>query len=599
MRRLIYILALAALVCLGIGGCTPRRVGEAMNRADSLMTSAPDSALALLDAIDPATLRTDAARARHAVLLTRARHLAYVPVYDDSLIAIGTDYYATHGTHAEKAEAFYMSSVVNNYHQRYEQSIVDGLRAEKHALATSDHLLLGLVYRTIADGFDRLYDWSSALHYYTLSYDNFKIAPENIYTDWARFDLARGYSILEDYDQAFKLLDTIHATVLSANNTALLSTSLTLKAKCGFDNQNYEVAINSINLKRLLAKETLCPTDYRMWGVAYVYVGKLDSAKIFRDSLRNVDPQDFSIDYEINKAEGNYKQANSQLEVLVESDNSQLSNVLKRNYAATISSFYDKEAAKDLELLKRERINKYLLVILGIMSVIIGILFYKRRTQQLRQKIDETILVASTLKSMLQMKESSIDSLRNSLANLQADSRLMESTVSDLKDKLAEKELAMEAVRSKTRAALATRFDTIERLCESYQFYFDRPDKQAKIYAQVASLIEGIKSDKTIIAGFEKIVNKHLDNLMKRFRTDFPKLHSWEYSMFLLFTLGFSANAIAIIQGVKIDIIYSRKAALKRKIKESHAESNLEYTEVLSLISNNQYIIAKICCIVL
>ena len=72
MRRLIYILALAVLVCLGIGGCTPRRVGEAMNRADSLMTSAPDSALALLDAIDPATLRTDAARARHAVLLTRA-----------------------------------------------------------------------------------------------------------------------------------------------------------------------------------------------------------------------------------------------------------------------------------------------------------------------------------------------------------------------------------------------------------------------------------------------------------------------------------------------------------------------------------------------
>ena len=72
MRRLIYILALAALACLGIGGCTPRRVGEAMNRADSLMMSAPDSALALLDAIDPATLRTDAARARHAVLLTRA-----------------------------------------------------------------------------------------------------------------------------------------------------------------------------------------------------------------------------------------------------------------------------------------------------------------------------------------------------------------------------------------------------------------------------------------------------------------------------------------------------------------------------------------------
>ena len=165
MKTLTAITSALALLCIWLTGCTPVSTREALARADSIMAAAPDSALAILDALDPATLNSDETRAIYAVSLTEARHMAYVPVYDDSLITMGADYYLTHGSSDEKARAFYYSAIVRYNNSNYEQAIVDGLRAEKHALTTSDHLRLGLIYRTIADCFDRLYDWSSALHY--------------------------------------------------------------------------------------------------------------------------------------------------------------------------------------------------------------------------------------------------------------------------------------------------------------------------------------------------------------------------------------------------------------------------------------------------
>ena len=67
MKTLIAILP--ALLCLWIAGCTPASTREALVRADSIMVTAPDSALAILDALDPATLNSDGTRAIYAVSL--------------------------------------------------------------------------------------------------------------------------------------------------------------------------------------------------------------------------------------------------------------------------------------------------------------------------------------------------------------------------------------------------------------------------------------------------------------------------------------------------------------------------------------------------
>lgn len=51
---------------------------------------------------------------------------------------MATDYYLRHGSPEEKTRAFYFSAIVKYLDNNYEQAIVDGLRAEKYALTTSD-----------------------------------------------------------------------------------------------------------------------------------------------------------------------------------------------------------------------------------------------------------------------------------------------------------------------------------------------------------------------------------------------------------------------------------------------------------------------------
>lgn len=75
----------------------------------------------------------------------------------------------------------------------------------------------------------------------------------------------------------------------------------------------------------------------------------------------------------------------------------------------------------------------------------------------------------------------------------------------------------------------------------------------------------------------KKIVNEHLENVMMRFRSDFPNLKERDYKLFLYVLLNFSPRAISIFQGITTDAVYNRKYVLKRKITSSSSENAQEY----------------------
>ena len=583
MKRPCAIIFPLVLLCLWIAGCTPASTREALARADSIMAAAPDSALTILDALDPATLNSPGTRAIYAVSLTEARYKTDIPIQNDSLISVATDYYLTHGSPKEKARAFYFSAIVKYLDSNYEQAIVDGLRAEKHALSASDHLRLGLTYRTIADCFDRLYDWSSALHYYRLSYGEFCKAPDNVYTDWALLDIARGEMALDNYDEAAGLLALTDSIAKVQGNTPMAVTSLSIRAKCDFNRRDFKGAIRALEGIRQLDKDMLTADHYRTLGVSYATLGDIASAKACRDSLSRLQPGEQSVDYAINRVVGNYDVANSQLEHIVDSTNVELYKILKRNYAEVISEFYGRETAAGERLLRKERTVKYLMAALCLVTLLLGTIVYVYRMRLMRKDIEQKMLVASNLRSMLAERENSIELLNEKVTSLSESSEKMRSSMSDLSASIAEEQQkAHKEARKRVREALATKVDAIEQLCEAYDLHHNKPNKQAKIYAQVCSMIEGIRSDRKTIARLEKIADTHLDNLMKRFRADFPDLHDWEYTLFLYIVLGFSAGVIGILQNVKTDVIYTRKASLKQKIKASSSRYTEEYILILT-----------------
>ena len=124
--------------------------------ADSLMASQPDSALHMLENMPADSLRTEADRAYHALLLTQARDKNYIVQTDDSLIQVAVRYYDAHEIAPLQARAYYYWGSFyrdkNNYSQaldKYDIALSHiNDRPENAALKASLYSNLGYLYYT-------------------------------------------------------------------------------------------------------------------------------------------------------------------------------------------------------------------------------------------------------------------------------------------------------------------------------------------------------------------------------------------------------------------------------------------------------------------
>ena len=124
--------------------------------ADSLMASQPDSALHMLENMPADSLRTEADRAYHALLLTQARDKNYIVQTDDSLIQVAVRYYDAHEIAPLQARAhYYWGSFYrdkNNYSQaldKYDIALSHiNDRPENAELKASLYSNLGYLYYT-------------------------------------------------------------------------------------------------------------------------------------------------------------------------------------------------------------------------------------------------------------------------------------------------------------------------------------------------------------------------------------------------------------------------------------------------------------------
>ena len=89
-----------------------RHIRANLDLAESSMSSAPDSALALVRGIDGQSLPTKSLRARHALLLTMAQDKCYFDIDEDSTILMAYDYYQHHGGRRERLLATYYLGVI-------------------------------------------------------------------------------------------------------------------------------------------------------------------------------------------------------------------------------------------------------------------------------------------------------------------------------------------------------------------------------------------------------------------------------------------------------------------------------------------------------
>ena len=108
-------------------------------RADSLMASQPDSALHMLENMPADSLRTEADRAYHALLLTQARDKNYIVQTDDSLICSAIAYYSQTDNTDLQARSYYYCGCVYRDMEKTEEAISCFLTANTLAKKNKRH----------------------------------------------------------------------------------------------------------------------------------------------------------------------------------------------------------------------------------------------------------------------------------------------------------------------------------------------------------------------------------------------------------------------------------------------------------------------------
>lgn len=102
-RKLLYRILVTILLLLLVG-CYNHN-SALLERAESIVTSYPDSALNIMDLIDVETLKKSD-RAKYALLYTIAQDKSYIDVNSDSLIKIAVDFYLRYTSNFIRVDRF-------------------------------------------------------------------------------------------------------------------------------------------------------------------------------------------------------------------------------------------------------------------------------------------------------------------------------------------------------------------------------------------------------------------------------------------------------------------------------------------------------------
>ena len=136
----------------------------------------------------------------------------------------------------------------------------------------------------------------------------------------------------------------------------------------------------------------------------------------------------------------------------------------------------------------------------------------------------------------------------------------------NLKNTLFVKDKYIEALQSDVNELFSGQFEMLNKLCA---IYYEGNDEKKNIYTtynSIKSTIKNISSDKQTISQLEMLANKHLNNIMTNFRSNYPNLSDDDNQLFLYLVMGFSPQAISIILNIDIKKVYNRKSSLKRKV---------------------------------
>ena len=521
MKRLFHITVVAALVALVTGCGGARRYDARLVAADSLMWTAPDSALAIVTAIDSLTGERDLAY--RDLLMTQARYKCYADITasDDSAITRAIDYYRAHSSQREKlTRAYLYKGAVMEELAHIDSAMYYYKTAELNA-DPKDYTNLGQINTRIG----ALYQW-----YYVntqICFDKFQKALEYYrHTSNKRLQVACLFNMagcrgVTPKGNAEQLLSEATQLAIELNDSTyyflcqeLLCRQLTYygdsiaRAK--------QIALHCLNnYQRYVNHDLLLDL-----ADIYVNIGKPDSAKYYLDmvtesveiaNLEQVKTRRFQILSDISKLEGDTA-LGSHYDMLSHQVSDSILDSEQRYQIQEIENEFNNRQNKSIQ----SRIDNLHWKILSLISIALAVsmlafyfYYHKHRYNRIIKGIKQ--------QSANQLNDLSI--LNDNIENLKIRDNQLKGFITS---HLALMREMIEACYHSPQSKLT------EQVKKIVQFQHDNEQKWTQLY---------------------HYIDAEYNNLISKTRDNYPQLNDKDLMLIALTSIGFSYIQIAIIMG--------------------------------------------------
>ncbi|MDD4967861.1 MAG: LuxR C-terminal-related transcriptional regulator [Paludibacter sp.] len=296
-------------LCIILCGCSA--VPNEIKTADDLMESAPDSALHILQHVNPHTLHSHSTKALYALLLSQALDRNDIKIESDSIITPATEYFTD--TEPERAGYawFYHARTAGNRGSADEQAN-NLLKAQSFAQHTDNFKLLGLIYGDKAKMYESQNQYDSMIRYNKLAYNSFQRLNSSQNSVISLTNIGYGYLLTNRLDSAISYYTLAGKLAVSIHDTLMISTIDKSIGSVYYKQKKFREALNYYKRAPLTHIGVYDANKWYVLAKAYIKMGKLDSARILLKRIN--DPQEFATDYyklwlTIYEKEGNLREA--------------------------------------------------------------------------------------------------------------------------------------------------------------------------------------------------------------------------------------------------------------------------------------------------
>jgi len=538
MERFFLLLAVAVTACTAQPG--------SLQEAEQLLADMPDSSLAVLEGVSPASLRNRAQRASYTLLHARAQEACYgfVPVEEMGALAEAAEYFERSGSAQDKLAAWYQLGQVQTADGALSRAVVSFEKALAAAREAQDENAAGEIHRQLA------YTYNASLQHVA--------AARELYASWQAFGKAgrkeEARKSLLEYGQAwynFERYDEAEEVFRAVLKDAVDAADTLTQVRCL---QSYAaLALEKTPADPGLAREMLArvtddlnyPLSSADWGVlafAAALQGKdaeaqrcLSRARARAEQLSDLNQLHFR-QYQVAARAGRSAEALKALEAVTAYGNAEDVSALQSAVSLAREDYLQGRRALSEERLRATRMGIWALLML-VVAVASTLLWYLRARRIAAQK---------------------------ALAEERAETERYIGIAEELQARLSD-------TARRLKLTASGKNEILERLCEQY-YIFEGTDKlQGNLLKEARQAIQGLRDDPKVHARLEQAVDAAHDGAASKLRAQLPGCKEDDVRLFVLAASGFSRTAMATLLDKEKGVVNNRLWRLKGRIADSSA----------------------------